>query len=731
MSTKKESLDKSAMNSSKINGNRNDHNSIRNIEKEPKLIKGKNTIKKQNHKGKIKIKHSIPKKIEIHNKIESLISKDLQKNREKKEINQQKKSKDEEKFRLNKELLSVRNKIARKINSKSFCKGRGSRPENNIDTNKKTKKPEMSHPITPVSRFGGTNSDRRARLGLVFLDLQNKRFGTEKIQNNIKPTKEGNITVKSSDTDHVLRIREYMKQKKVKLQAELHKKEQAEKIRKAKINNNADKLQKLVSKIFSERQSSKASPAKAKYNVIQKGGKKQKKKKSDYIQYLLPEQKITRVNNSLQVDGNRTTPDPQFMNNIRVELLNEINSGRHPGHCKNTDAKMLFKEDNIVKIQRAFREYIKRKKEIFKVPKQENNNIEKEIKGKIDKKQNSKQEIKNNDKNLNLNNKKEDVDNEDRIMKKELNKKPNTKNEDVKELIIDNTAKIVSDLKQKEDLNDPPELIIKEKVIEKPKGEDIETQTEKIIVTEEIQIQTSIHEVNNTAQQKDNDDLNNVSSVGEMRLLLGSEKKRRENVPQEFAQHSERNSINSARNDIKKLSISDEEFVLDSARQDVPSLFLRSSFDDFTLKKLQELVKVDNVSQIIGMREKVLKYKESSEKLYIRKMYKAKKISPREYQRKRKEIEKWATKEREEIKKTKTSLIESWKKTEKMVEEAHHNTLQLKKLLAVHTLSYNSDTASNLSLLDSNRAVTDRSIIEEIKILHIGEEVCVFIIPAL
>eukprot|EP00826_Nyctotherus_ovalis_P017373 TRINITY_DN15116_c0_g1_i3.p1 TRINITY_DN15116_c0_g1~~TRINITY_DN15116_c0_g1_i3.p1 ORF type:complete len:917 (-),score=302.89 TRINITY_DN15116_c0_g1_i3:188-2938(-) len=130
-------------------------------------------------------------------------------------------------------------------------------------------------------------------------------------------------------------------------------------------------------------------------------------------------------------------------------------------------------------------------------------------------------------------------------------------------------------------------------------------------------------------------------------------------------------------------------------------------FEGFTERKMQELLKADQVSALIGVREQVLKYKESTEKKYISKMYKSKQYSFKTYQRKHKELEKWVTQEKEEIKKTKSTLLEAWRKTATMIDEVNQNTLQLRKALARNAMSYSSSN-SNVSLL-SSRPATDRN----------------------
>jgi len=193
------------------------------------------------------------------------------------------------------------------------------------------------------------------------------------------------------------------------------------------------------------------------------------------------------------------------------------------------------------------------------------------------------------------------------------------------------------------------------------------------------------------------------TSLSEVRLLIGSEKRLKEKVVQEIVSPVQQ-SISFSNNEI------DEELdlLMHSNHNRSGSIFSRTPFDDFTQTKLKQLLKADNVSSLIGMREKVLKYKETTEMKYITTMYKANKFSSRTYQRKREELEKWVSKEKEEIKKTKTNLIETWKRTATIIEEAHNNAMQLKSLLMTHTLSYNSESRSNLSMLDSHRAITDR-----------------------
>eukprot|EP00826_Nyctotherus_ovalis_P031647 TRINITY_DN2533_c0_g1_i8.p1 TRINITY_DN2533_c0_g1~~TRINITY_DN2533_c0_g1_i8.p1 ORF type:complete len:791 (+),score=226.07 TRINITY_DN2533_c0_g1_i8:515-2887(+) len=178
--------------------------------------------------------------------------------------------------------------------------------------------------------------------------------------------------------------------------------------------------------------------------------------------------------------------------------------------------------------------------------------------------------------------------------------------------------------------------------------------------------------------------------LAEMRLMLGSEKKLKGSL------------------DLDRPS---REFL-------GSSIFEKNSFDDFTSKKVKELLREDHASSLIELQEEAVKYKEQTEKQYMQKMYQAKKYSLKTYQRKRKELEKWITKEKAQIKKTKTSLLETWKKTAMMVEEVDKSKVQLSRILMRHTMSYSNERGVNLlGLDDADRPVTDRESERETDLL--------------
>eukprot|EP00826_Nyctotherus_ovalis_P028830 TRINITY_DN2272_c0_g1_i10.p1 TRINITY_DN2272_c0_g1~~TRINITY_DN2272_c0_g1_i10.p1 ORF type:complete len:616 (-),score=189.41 TRINITY_DN2272_c0_g1_i10:133-1956(-) len=143
------------------------------------------------------------------------------------------------------------------------------------------------------------------------------------------------------------------------------------------------------------------------------------------------------------------------------------------------------------------------------------------------------------------------------------------------------------------------------------------------------------------------------------------------------------------------------------------SIFERNTFQAFTLRKYGS--KMNNLSKILSTQEKVIKYREKTEKMYLRNMYKRKQFTPQTYQRKRKELERWIHKEQEAIHSGKTGLLNTLQKTANMIEEAHYNALRIKRFFIQHALSFNSDS----SLTDVQQ---ENTVQEEIKGVETGRK---------
>ncbi len=137
------------------------------------------------------------------------------------------------------------------------------------------------------------------------------------------------------------------------------------------------------------------------------------------------------------------------------------------------------------------------------------------------------------------------------------------------------------------------------------------------------------------------------------------------------------------------------------------SMFDRNAFGRFAAQRFGNPLDGMNLSRLVKMRERAISYREKTERKYIRKLYKEKQISPHSYQSKRKELERWVFKEREEIKRTKSHLADNWKKTAQMIEDAQANAQRIRQFFLQHAASYISDNNSTPShFFDGSRQAT-------------------------
>eukprot|EP00826_Nyctotherus_ovalis_P029416 TRINITY_DN23241_c0_g1_i3.p1 TRINITY_DN23241_c0_g1~~TRINITY_DN23241_c0_g1_i3.p1 ORF type:complete len:255 (+),score=64.54 TRINITY_DN23241_c0_g1_i3:25-765(+) len=122
-------------------------------------------------------------------------------------------------------------------------------------------------------------------------------------------------------------------------------------------------------------------------------------------------------------------------------------------------------------------------------------------------------------------------------------------------------------------------------------------------------------------------------------------------------------SLNRPLNDLQH-SLRDSENIDSNAlkfrkEQKGKSIFDHDTFELFTLEKYGDKLTTDNLSRILSMKEKLILYKEKTERKYLNKMYKSRQYSPQTYYRKRKELEKWVTKEKADISQTKSGISSS------------------------------------------------------------------------
>lgn len=766
---------------------------------------GSTVLTEVKNKSKSIIKNKEQKKCNETNKIDILIKESIKKNKEKHELEQYQKIEAEEKQRQTKEMLHANNKMIREMNAMSF-----SRAKNNIQEliggkqswNAGTKKAyDQSKKLAAVTLLSSqkpvlTETQRRATLGLNFLDLKSKIFGSGIRKGEDKPR---NIEVKKEKLEDKEKrgiIKNYMASKKEKIVLEKKILERESKLKKGKIGENMNRLKENVQKIFAVSQKNKNSTEKlTKYFMKSTVNKKKrvksrtrkKQKKNEGFQLL------TQINN--YITGKSFDNETYIMEEIKENLLAEIKTNKDENkECideVNKDylhKKMLdlaeryqritqitpekinsFQNESIVLslkaviIQKTFRGYLARKKckeMMEKRPKSitkpsfktetepKPTEKEKEKEKKVEVKKESAPAIK--ESNITSPNKMEEPNVTSSMELRNFGKmlqglESKSQNEKVVHLSRINT---IEDGKEDNSAIEQDPQHIKHIPSKSSKGssigiqaaEDADTQAKpkeekgnaileqiepKAMVT--VETQTEIDKAKEQIilpeeNKEEKKAMNKSSSLTEMRLLLGSEKLVKEALMQQIQTPQSNKSIKQILKDFNNGENSEKhnesvEMLIEQEHQQPESLFNRHSFQEFSVKKLKEMMKEDELSKLLSMREKVMKYKESTEKRYIQKMYKAKKFSPRTYQRKRKQLEKWITKEKEEIQKSKRGLVETWKQTAQIIEDVHKNAVQIKQTLGSHTLSHNSLSNSTFSLiLDSSRPATDQGVDEDIKI---------------
>lgn len=93
------------------------------------------------------------------------------------------------------------------------------------------------------------------------------------------------------------------------------------------------------------------------------------------------------------------------------------------------------------------------------------------------------------------------------------------------------------------------------------------------------------------------------------------------------------------------------------------SIFERDPFKEFTRRKFKELMEQENMKNLIKMREQALEIRHKTQLDEMKKALENRRVSPRTFQHKQIELEKWITREREIIQKTKKDIERGWLST--------------------------------------------------------------------
>lgn len=658
----------------------------------------------------------------VHN-VDVLIKENLKRTRERQELEQLRKFEDEERQRQAKEERNKRNQSIREMNARSRSR-LGLEPSGEMEKRRtQQKRRSMSRTAKPKPQRV-TEAERRANLGLNFVDLMTQTFGDPASK---KRKEEKGKNGKGARPTSKEGIRVYMAQKKERIQLERKTKQRQEQEKKGKIYQNMSRLKTIVQSIFARRQKKRQDDAMDHSQKKTRHRKRRVSPKDKILSRLLPltlscdhdEQVLANIKEnlmselrvkSLASDGrgsmNGSDSKRKLQEKIK-ELAARYRDLVHLGSAKESpgeEAGIVFENEEIVrnlsagKIQRLFRKFCQRKQKAAaekrketekggqhsapeRPPQEEpaptNGSFElgKLLQGLESKSQNEKVV------HLSRINTIEDDANKD-----DANAAPQPKQKEASVGI--QAAEEILPPEEEKKSRQPPALktaetqTVPEELTPSPEG-----KSASIRGNAGLAKNSGRHndlEISIESESKNTQTMHKSSSLSELRLMMGSEQLLHESVgePKEIPQQ--------------------ESLLLQE------SVFARTPFRDFTVKKFRELAGNDNVSRLISMREKLMKYKESTEKRYIHKMYKAKQFSPRTYQRKKRELEKWVTTEREEIRKSKRSVQETWQKTAQMIEDVQQNSLQLRRVLAVQALSYSSTNSVPSLILDSSQSATDK-----------------------
>eukprot|EP01022_Parablepharisma_sp_SALTPOND_P008255 TRINITY_DN135481_c1_g1_i1.p1 TRINITY_DN135481_c1_g1~~TRINITY_DN135481_c1_g1_i1.p1 ORF type:complete len:1305 (-),score=205.58 TRINITY_DN135481_c1_g1_i1:1848-5762(-) len=642
--------------------------------------------------------------------VDLLVKENIKKAKERQQMEHLHKIEQLEQQKLSKELQGQRNKAIREMNAKNWSRSRLTqesacskypRPESK---NAHRKNITMEGIVTNHKAIP-TESERRARIGLKFIELSGKLFRKKANQENIPKKSKPNKTVVQGDEKKKNAIKRYMARKKERIESENRRKKSLEREKKGRISQNMAKLQVIVQDIFKGKEKKRSTPEGSSHK------KQRKKHHSEFFNGLYNNEDVMQsIKENLlhEITGNTNNEFSEKMAEIADryhKIIDESEeSQKIPEETMVFENQRIVQNFNAIKIQKCYRGYIVRKMlaQICKTPAK----LEpKSCNSKAEAQVFSPSEEPNAYSSIDLKN----------ITKLLQGLQLKSQNEKVVHLsrintIEDEKGEKVEALPRQSTVAIQAEEVSEEPIKGNPTTATVETQTELEEGSQrsnrKILGNASIKGINSKKQhqlniEEEGSPQQNVS-LSEMRLLIGSEQLLKESAEKIVAE--ENSTPRSAKSGIL---LRENPLVYDlenSSQQE--SLFERNPFREFTQRKIKELVQTDNLSKLISMREKVMKYKEVTEKRYIQRMLKSKQFSPRTYQRKRRELEKWVNTEKEEIKKSKKSIDETWQRTAQMIEDAQKDSMNLKRIIATHTLSYNSETNSIISLiLDSSRSV--------------------------
>jgi len=97
------------------------------------------------------------------------------------------------------------------------------------------------------------------------------------------------------------------------------------------------------------------------------------------------------------------------------------------------------------------------------------------------------------------------------------------------------------------------------------------------------------------------------------------------------------------------------------------SIFKSDPFKEFAQKKFKELMDKESMEKIIQMREKALEIRHKTQMETINQMFTTNKYSPKTFQNKKVDLEKWVERERANIQTSKKDIEKGWFSTQEFI----------------------------------------------------------------
>eukprot|EP01017_Pseudomicrothorax_dubius_P023428 TRINITY_DN25033_c0_g1_i1.p1 TRINITY_DN25033_c0_g1~~TRINITY_DN25033_c0_g1_i1.p1 ORF type:complete len:373 (+),score=83.94 TRINITY_DN25033_c0_g1_i1:133-1251(+) len=187
--------------------------------------------------------------------------------------------------------------------------------------------------------------------------------------------------------------------------------------------------------------------------------------------------------------------------------------------------------------------------------------------------------------------------------------------------------------------------------------------------------------------------------VSQMRLFLGSEQALREQSARTFSHSvSTPSRGGDVMFEVANLSSHEREDTWPDYDKAGSSIFENEPFKEFTTRKVREMASKDNLHSLLKMREKALEIRHQTQVEYMKQMLENKRVSPRTFQIRQHELEKWVTKEREDIRNTRREYEKSLFRFADAVKRTQRDITFMRKVMSKKDLRASHDL--NLHLRD-------------------------------